>query len=659
MTIDLYTLDDGTDALLSSFDATIVDRGQHRISTRPISRIGVSAWRVSGDSKLGDAHAFYTVTHDGNFWRCPCAKSKGRKICSHITATIIFKHGNPDAPYTTDEPLDTTSRPAIVHELDDISQFVKIPLPTDVIFGRPPIPSQFSMIRPHQWDAVEQILEEFKTKDLVFVDAPTGSGKTLIGELARRLHCSPVQKTAYVCSSIQLQAQFTSDFHYAREIKGRSNYIPQSGPDGVTCADCTFAPPDSECFWCPEVDFCSYRVAKSQAAGAPLAVLNTSYFLHAANYAGDFCDRELVIVDECDVLEKELMGFIEVTIGDRMMRDLDLGMPERVTYPEDWKVWLDATVIPKIGAAFRKIPAATTELSALRRRRNMKQLLDKLAMVSAGLLDGNWVFDDYQSGKATFRPIRVDGFGAEHLWPHGKKWLLMSATIVSPDTLAESLGWEKDYGVVTVPHTFPVENRRVNVVPVASMTNAKKETEWPKMANALANLAEMHPDDRILVHTVSYALTNFLAEFLRSGLSTRRIFTYSKATDRDRILAQFKKTKGGILLAPSMDRGVDLPEDDCRVVVVAKVPFASLGNKQVKARLYSKGGQSWYTVDAIRSLVQMAGRGVRSDTDTCVTYVLDGQFVSQLWGKSRSYLPAWFKDALVWDHPKREIVSPR
>jgi hypothetical protein len=71
----------------------------------------------------------------------------------------------------------------------------------------------------------------------------------------------------------------------------------------------------------------------------------------------------------------------------------------------------------------------------------------------------------------------------------------------------------------------------------------------------------------MLVHTVSYALTDYLEKFLRSRVSIRRIFRYTSAGQRELVLRKFKKTTGGILLAPSMSRGVDLPGDDCEVVV--------------------------------------------------------------------------------------------
>jgi Rad3-related DNA helicase len=90
---------------------------------------------------------------------------------------------------------------------------------------------------------------------------------------------------------------------------------------------------------------------------------------------------------------------------------------------------------------------------------------------------------------------------------------------------------------------------------------------------------------------------------------------------------------------------VDFSGDDCRVVIIAKVPFPNLVDPQVSARLYSSGGNNWYRMATIRTIVQMTGRGMRSAGDWCRNYVLDKQF-NKLWNESRNMIPRWWKDAV-------------
>jgi Rad3-related DNA helicase len=221
----------------------------------------------------------------------------------------------------------------------------------------------------------------------------------------------------------------------------------------------------------------------------------------------------------------------------------------------------------------------------------------------------------------------------------------MSATIISPEQLAEDLGLEPhEWAAVRVKNTFPKENRPIYVMPKADMTNKTRDDAWPELAKAIGKIVAYHEKDRILVHTVSYNLTKYLAE----NLPKERVITYVRADERDRVLAEFRAKEGAVLLAPSFDRGVDLPEDECRVVIIAKCPFPNLGDRQISARLHKKGGESWYRVLTVRTLVQMTGRGVRSKDDYCDIYILDKQFVTNVWKRSRHLLPEWWKEALVW-----------
>ena len=54
----------------------------------------------------------------------------------------------------------------------------------------------------------------------------------------------------------------------------------------------------------------------------------------------------------------------------------------------------------------------------------------------------------------------------------------------------------------------------------------------------------------------------------------------------------------------------------------------------------------------------MLGRGVRSETDTCESYILDHSFTENLWARNRGLFPTWFKDGLDWRFDVRSIMGP-
>jgi ATP-dependent DNA helicase DinG len=202
---------------------------------------------------------------------------------------------------------------------------------------------------------------------------------------------------------------------------------------------------------------------------------------------------------------------------------------------------------------------------------------------------------------------------------------------------------------VSVPSTFPPERRPIYIHPVAKMSNKEKDHAYPIIADTLCKIIALHNTDKILVHTVSYALNQYLVTHLSESPHSHRIVTYHSATEKQRAIDEYLYSEAPVLLAPSLDRGIDLPGDDCRCIVVCKIPFPSLGDKQISTRLHSRGGQSWYSVRTIRSLVQMTGRGMRSHDDFCESYILDAQFIEMIWRKSKHLLPEWWKEALVWN----------
>lgn len=514
-----------------------------------------------------------------------------------------------------------------------------------------PFPEWYQGLRPHQADALERIEVAFAedNADVVFVDAPTGSGKTLIGEMVRRMFDVPA---LYVCSDKALQRQFMQDFPYAAEIKGRNNYPTQYRED-KTADDCT----GSSCLFCDSNADCAYVKAKARAVGSNLAVLNTSYWLHEANGAnpsfGGGARRELAIVDEADVLEGSLMGFVEFEVPQWIKHKLELTIPRKGVHKPALIKWLEQTSIRA-----RRFVDQREEFMDVKSQRNMRYFAAECAKVAKELeIDvatdaqeedqGRW-FRDYDTKTLKLCPLIVGPYGNRYLWRHARKFVVMSATIISAEEMVESLGIVGNWVEITVPMTFPVENRPIVIAPVANVTYANmrdgKDMVVGKLASAIARIFEREGRQPMLVHTGSYQLNNAINEALRQPPHYYYPITYTNSGEKAQALTKFAEA-GGILLAPSMERGVDLKDDLCRVQVIAKVPFPSLADKRVSGRLHLPGGQHWYNVQTVREIVQMTGRGVRSETDRCSTYIIDGSF-GRVWSRSKSLFPAWWREAV-------------
>lgn len=512
------------------------------------------------------------------------------------------------------------------------------------------------------------------------------SGKTILAEMVRRWLA---EQSTYICSSKALQDQFVRDFPYARLLKGRSNYRTVDHPDDldISALDCDMrltplpgcmSCPSTEmweddddgnevphCSECHPIDHCPYRSAKAAALGSNLAILNTSYFLTECNGPGMFRGRPFTIVDECDVLESEILGYYTVTISRRRMKAIGLEPPKHKTMKAgtrersmltkegeitttEWREWFDRAVV-LTGMYAQTLRG--DDKDTRRERQAIDFLLSDMAKVADIMASEkgteSFIYCPSDYGDVTFKPVVVDDVGERVLWEHGSRWLLMSGSVISADFLVESLGLPAtvDWRMVNVDMTFPKVNRPVAVIPIAEMSMKNKQTAWPLMGAALGKVAEKHPSERILVHGVSYAF----CEYLMDRLPPDRAITYRSASERDEAMRRYLDNKTGILVAPSMDRGIDLPDDDCRVQVICKLPFPNLGDKQISRRLYgTRGGQRWYAIECVRSLVQMTGRAVRHKDDYAMTYILDKNFVSILWAKNRSLLPTYLRDAIDW-----------
>lgn len=519
-----------------------------------------------------------------------------------------------------------------------------------------PLPEWVTQLRKHQIVAIGRAVEAFEDgKQTVYLDGPTGTGKTLIGEMIGR---EIGGKTLYVCSDKALQDQFAKDFPYAKVLKGRANYPTESNPN-ATAADCIAKRPIDPCFHCEHGHAgCPYQIAKKEALAADLAVTNISYFLTEANWVGGFSGRDLVIVDEADTLESQLMGFVEYRVPIKYMNMARMEPPKKSVRKATIIAWMRDFV-----DTFEPIAQAEQDLRA---KRGMDQCVQATKRVILELerdirlkdnpdLDedsGLWLRQYEKDDTFVMKPVKVSSMGMKYLWRHAEQWLVMSATLISSDEMTDSLGMPYESETVVVPSTFPPENRPVIMAPVADVTakNLKEGEAVDDLAYAIQAILLKHPRDRVLIHTVSYNLTELLAYQLRRGkyqVPGRNIVTYTEGRDRHRALQQYRDVPGSVLLAPSMERGIDLPGDMCRVQIIAKVPFPYLGDRQVNARMrMGNEGQVWYAVQTVRDIVQMCGRGMRYADDQCTTYILDQQFAKNLWQKNKGLFPGWFKEAV-------------
>lgn len=492
---------------------------------------------------------------------------------------------------------------------------------------------------------------------LVLVDAPCGSGKSLLAYMTRQyLDVSGI----YGVGTKTLQDQIERTFPDVPLLKGRANYQPVHvhGTDwrDPTCADCD-RDESGMCSYCElDVDECPYLLSRDRAQFSVLPCINFSYLLGEwSSPRSRFRKRGLVIADECDTLAEELKTHVEVSISPRMQQRYGITAPEKKTVESAWPAWFEY-VIPHMQSEKEDLPERTLEEK--REHQRLERLVGKLETVAADL--EGWVYE-YEHDYIEFRPVMVDKIAPETLWKNAQRWLCMSASPGSPEAFVSDLGWEDSYATVYAPSTFDVERRPIYFCPSAFMTKKQEATSWPQMCHATKASVEMYDSKNILIHSHSYGLTRTLAEFF-DGYD-RPVFHYLNAEARKAVIAEFESTPGSVLIAPSLDRGYD--NSDIDVGIICKVPSPYLGSKQVEKRLYeTKDGKLWYANETVKTLVQAYGRIMRHEEDEGITLILDSMF-AKFYGQWKRLFPEWFREAVQLNsdarfdirHAVRELSS--
>jgi Rad3-related DNA helicase len=508
--------------------------------------------------------------------------------------------------------------------------------------------------REHQEEAIRYILDS--EKRFVFLEAPTGSGKSLIAMVAGYA----MSGVTYSVHSKILQHQITEDFPEAKSLFGRANYDCVAA-SGIMCDECYH----SKYTPCKTKGECIYDREKRVTLGSRLRILNYDYLLTECNYSGRFSGSAFNIIDEADNMENTLINFVTLTFTSYSLGKLGIApfaqrlrqtSKDQAGLLEEWQNFASTAKIRaqgiidqlthRIGNSvdlFGDVPEQTQK--DLKERTRVQRLLMKIQLFQDNV-DETWVLDADQEDKFIFRPLWMNEALAEaFLWRHAKKWVLMSASFLPVHLEARRLGIpmdEVDYKCL--PSTFPIERRPIYVESAANLTGKTMEAEVPKLCVRIKEIVSSHPNVKGLIHGVSYKLS----KEIMSRVGDKRLIIHDSSNRID-VLTDFMESKEPlVLVSPSMERGVSLEADLCRFIIVAKAPWLYLGDKIVSKRVWSgKMGQNWYLATMLTTVLQATGRGMRSEEDYCESYILDEQFKLAL-AKSPTYVPEWWRSAIAW-----------
>ena len=511
----------------------------------------------------------------------------------------------------------------------------------------------------------ETTLSWFKTsiakgKKYFVVEAPPGTGKSLISILLIKHYLSEVNSTAkfdlLTCTK-NLQNQYMDSFPFLNNLWGKSNYACDKWENSCEYGKVCNQNKGSVCEDCPHSGaFERWHEGKISLTNFHVHGL---YSLFMPKIIEDR-NSSMLIVDEAHSLEKTINSFVSVTLSKKLW--FKFVTPEKSAMWENTVFdlnnidelvnWIIKTYIPTLETSLSENNAKTKSLSGkdlekhihfLNELNNSKTSISNF-IESYHNKTSEWIADKINNkGTLTWdiQPLWTDKIMKNHIWNKYKHVVLMSGTIIDPDMFCELNGIDiNDVAYIKLNMTFPVKNRPVYYMPIGKMTYANKEKCWKDMKPFILKIFKKYEGKKGIIHTGNYELW----EWLKRDFGTNKRLLFASPTNRQSIIDEHTKSKKDtIIVSPSMTQGIDLKDDLSRFQLILKMPYPSLASKVNKTR--SEKNTNWYSWTTILDLIQSYGRSIRSDVDYADTIILDSSFGDLLARNSR-YFPKYFTDAI-------------
>lgn len=504
--------------------------------------------------------------------------------------------------------------------------------PPPVCFG---LPDKFDRWRPNQAEACELMLSE-KPRFTIAV-CPTGFGKSLTYITAA---LASGKRAVILTSTKGLQNQLISEFGGVEgimEIKGRSNYTCRLNSK-VTCETglCAFG---VKCSF-REQGGCEYydKVKQAKSYKTRVVITNYAYWMSQNEYSTGLGKFDLLILDEAHDAVDHLNSHVSVQFNLKAYegRYLKKGLPQ--THYE-WKMWAMETASTLEG-----------EIEATKLARKEKTLITlmnleaKVRRLAEGI-DQTWVWSSY-GDQVTISPLWPAPF-KEILFLGIPNVVLTSATIVLKT--ADLLGIPKeDLQHVEFPHSFEVERRPFIHTPTVKMNFRNGEGDKLIWLNRMDAIISKRLGTKGIIHTTSYDRRDVVC-----GESKFKdyMITHSNTTTQ-KTVEHFKVSPPpAILVSPSMVTGWDFPGDECRWQIIIKLPYPDLRDNIVKKR--GDADKDYINYQVVQRLIQATGRGCRSETDYCETFILDNN-ITWFMDRNSHLFVSWFDGAY-----RMERVTPQ
>jgi Rad3-related DNA helicase len=439
-----------------------------------------------------------------------------------------------------------------------------------------------------------------------------------------------------------LQDQYKESFDFATLLKGKSNYQCEYDPEvSVDNAPCLYVKGlKKECWECNR---CTYYNDRNSMLKSSFATLNYSMYFSLPEHLKR---RKILVLDEASELEEQLVNQFTCEIDIPFLMKTETSVS---AFPSDdkaisilnWLTKLSASIASNVSSYMEYLKNKKNKDSEFHKKNGecnkLQRLQASIDLLISTYYDSQYIVDRVDKA-IKFTPLKVDKL-SKYLFDNADHVILLSATIIDPSSFARTLGIQ-NYNYIEVDSNFEASKSPIYILAKQKINFQNLKSLLPTICKQIEGILEEHVGQKGIIHTH----TQYITDYIRDNVKSDRLLCREAGVKNEDILEKHtQSSKGTVLVSPSMTYGVDLKGDLAMFQIVMKAPW--LPTKESRIEKMMKIDASWYVNKMLCTLVQACGRGVRSESDECVTYILDGGIFDSI-AKNKKKLPRYFLDRL-------------
>lgn len=592
--------------------------------------------------------------------------------------------------------------------------------------------------REYQFECIVNIIENIlnhKNHNYV-VEAPTGSGKSLINIIAAGVLAYYWDITSYILvSDLFLWEQYSVFLNKHKRtdigmLKGKiGNYKCALNGEDITLADCTL----SGLSWASmynqntikEYGYdcaynCKYVKERKKAIKSKVCLMTYQLFIQTfkminpdENNPYQFKYRDVIFCDECHnipniveqrvhahIKEKDLDTLLEIydyveknntPMLFKEFEDIDYSDFIKKISRKDvvdefnvcWKVLSNPETRKDEDIEFRTrydkllqnfVPICETIRDKITVSKKNKQHLSKEDLHIFGITSWFWdyalEFNEYcglidvcgkeyqlkeitpnnrkeEGPVCTFRCLKEDYLVYKYLLNKAQFRVMLSATTGGHEAFDENMGFtytsDKKSIMEVIPSTFDFTESPIHFLNKFKMSLKEREISFNHLKTIIYSICSTKfKDQRGLIQTGSYDIAKRLYDLAPLEIK-QRMLIYNGSREKNTMIKIHQMSSNTILLGPTLNEGIDLPGDECRFIIIMKMPYPNLGDRYVKEKVQIF--PLWYNSTTSNEIIQGIGRGIRYNGDWCVTYIFDACFWN-LYNSTKEQYPKELQDRI-------------